>query len=68
MNLVAVSEREIALAINRLLANEGTCGDIEAAAAWAVANYERVQKLRNHMVSMAWGLNGDLDTMLDEVL
>ena len=69
MKLISISEPDIAAAIARLQAGKGTCADIEAAAAWAVANYDRVQKLRSHMAGLLWGAEAEtLDVILDEAM
>jgi hypothetical protein len=64
MNIV--SEHDIAAAIKRLQVNAPFEGDVQVCAAWCVANYERVQKLRAHMASLAWDV--DDDAQLDKAL
>jgi len=70
MNLVSLSESDIKGAIERLQANQGTCGDIEAAAAWAVLHYEQyvaLERLSKEIRSLMWGADGKmLDELLDE--
>jgi hypothetical protein len=67
MNTTIVSEHDIAQAVKRLQVNAPLEGDVQACAAWCVANYERVQKLRSHMASLTWGIDDEaqLDAELE---
>lgn len=65
MKVVSISEADIAQAVQRIKDKKHVEGDLEACAAWAVANFERYTRLSSQIRGLLWGAD---DKTLEEIL
>lgn len=67
MKSITISESDVAQAVKRILADKPGPGDRDICAAWAVANFERLTRLRVEIRGLLWGAEDKtLEDLLEE--